>query len=202
MTRQCAQCTNPIPPDLRPNTRFCSARCRNQVAQRRWRANNLDHVRARERAYEHKRKMYVLLCPECGKEFASPHRSQVFCSKMCARHNRVHRRTEERRAARVVIARPPKRIVDNGTLPPDEILIEDRRALFDYRCLMCDRRQQDSVLMTKDRARLIAISGTIPPCFACRGMVYLDEIDLRGQGSPIYGYNAQYAALARTWRVA
>ncbi len=203
MTRQCAHCPKPIPPELRPSTRFCSTKCRNQVAQQRWRTKNLDRARAKERARERTRanrdyhKLYTIVCSGCGTSYETRHQAQKFCTQLCGRH---HRNQPPSTTPPVLRHPRPPRV--DGTLPPDEIVIEDRRNLFDYRCLMCDRRQQDSVLLTKERARLIAVSGLLPRCFACNGMVYLDEVDLRGTGSALYGHNDRYAALQRTWKVA
>ncbi len=93
-----------------------------------------------------------------------------------------------------------KRVVANGTLPSDLEADEERRIMFDFRCLMC-AVVHGSMYITKERARLYRQGGGLR-CLNCGGMVYLDEVELRGTGSAIYGHNEKYAALQRTWRVA
>lgn len=196
--RLCAspRCDKQIEEDKRPNAKFCSMRCRQYVACLKWRKNNVERRRLIDAAYDagtrkenggKKRKIHTLTCVGCRDPFNTRHAEQQFCSHKCSAEN--YHRTRQRN--------------DEGDLPPDVIVIEEKRFLFDVRCLMCSRRQQDAVSLTKERARAISVVGIKARCFACNGSVFLEEIDLRTTaGSPTQAHNEKYAALVNAPRYA
>jgi hypothetical protein len=139
----------------------------------------------------------TLRCVVClmGLECVSNVTTATYCSHKCrdqayrerakARGLKAAPRTEEHKALR--------RVGDSPLDPDESPLVwdgvttyaEERTYLFVRVCMLCGRQQQDIERLTKERARMLTLVG-LPRCFvaACRGNVFIDEVEITGIGSP------------------
>lgn len=193
-TRPCVRCHNDLPERLRQSAKYCSVQCRQAMSRNAWKARSPEVLRELERKRNERRKrtgarrnnkqqIYARTCVLCERAFTSPFIAARFCSHACANRN----------AARIKAAR-------YGSLPPDEDVEVPVEVTYVYerKCLLCGRAQQDPEWLTRDRARLLQLVG-LPPCFACRGAVFLEEVEAGHIGSPVLVTGGHLANAVAKW---